>query len=286
MAPSKKIVSSPAGRPWQSGDLYSFHTSPATEFGPQETGRYAALKIVGFKKDSICIAVLDGIFDHHPTIFDVENLLVIRNTRFRFRGDPACYFVGIDYENILEDVKYIGSVAVSKADADILAECRSYSAWSWASAVAEGEWRWKHDCVAYTEEVRLKNVALLARVAAERERQKTRLKTLTWETLLAEKPFSRWDRHPPFPPVEFVEAAREQIRSTVRALQALGAKPRRPEVRGILRSCVDWFNAKDSEFGNIIETEEREDICVVLKELAFVARQKALVSEIDEWRDW
>jgi hypothetical protein len=191
----------------------------------------------------------------------------------------------IDYDNILEDAKYIGSVVLSKVDADILSGCRSYSAWSWASAVAEGEWRWKHDRVAYTEEVRLKNEALLARVAAERERQKTRLNTLTWETLLAEKPFSRWDRHPPFPPLEFVEAAREQIRSTAQALQALGPKPRRPQVRGILKSCVDWFNAKDSEFGNVIETEEREDICAVLKEMAHVAHQRALVSEIDKWRE-
>src|ERR1019366_1627604 len=94
------------------------------------------------------------------------------------------------------------------------------------------------------------------------------------------KPFSRWDRHPPFPPSEFVEAARDQIYSTARSLQALGLKPRRPQVRAILKSCVEWFNAKDLEFGNVIETEEREDICAVLEELAFVARQGALVSEI------
>jgi len=66
----------------------------------------------------------------------------------------------------------------------------------------------------------------------------------------------------------------------------LGLKPRRPQVRAILKSCVEWFNAKDLEFGNVIETEEREDICAVLEELAFVARQGALVSEIDDWRDW
>ena len=40
------------------------------------------------------------------------------------------------------------------------------------------------------------------------------------------------------------------------------------------RACVDWFNVTDSEFGNVIETEERDDICAVLEELAFVARQR------------
>ena len=128
--------------------------------------------------------------------------------------------------------------------------------------------------------------ACLTRIAAKRERQKTRLETLTWESLLKEKPFSRWDRHPPFPPSEFVQAARDQIYSTARSLQALGLKPKRPQVRAILKSCVAWFNAKDFEFGNVIETEEREDIFAVLEELAFVARQGTLVSEIDEWRDW
>ena len=168
----------------------------------------------------------------------------------------------------------------------MLTSCRSYSAWTWASGVAEAEWRWKHDRSAYEEEVRLKNEALLARIAAERERQKARLKRLTWEALFDERPFLRWDRHPPFPPSEFVTAAREQIYSTVRALQALGPKPKRPQVRAILKSCVEWFNVKDAEFGGVIETEEREDICAVLEELAVVARQKALVAEIDAWRDW
>jgi hypothetical protein len=96
MAPSKKIVPGLVGRPYQAGDLYSFHTSPATEFSSLETGRYAALKIMGFKKHSMCIAVLDGIFDHHPSFSDAGDLSVIRNTRFRFQGEPACCFVGID----------------------------------------------------------------------------------------------------------------------------------------------------------------------------------------------
>jgi hypothetical protein len=36
----------------------------------------------------------------------------------------------------------------------------------------------------------------------------------------------------------------------------------------------------------VTETEEREDICQVLEEMAHVARQKALVEEIDAWRTW
>jgi hypothetical protein len=181
---SKKLTAWPAGRPYFAGDFYSFHTSPATEFGPKETGRFAALKIVGFKNETICVAVLDGIFENPPTLEEVKSLSIIRSSRFKFQGEPAVYFVGIDYENLLEDVRYLGTCPTSSADAELLTSCRSYSAWTWASLIAEGEWRWKHDRSAYEEEVRLKNEALLARIAAERERQKTRLKTLTWEALL------------------------------------------------------------------------------------------------------
>jgi hypothetical protein len=291
MTSLKKIFSGPAGRPYQAGDLYSFRTSPATEFSPPETGRYGVLKILGFKenyfaKDHICIAVLDGIFDRHPSLSDVEALPVISNVRLYWRGQPACYFAETDSDNPLEDLKYIGSTVISNADAKLLAECRERTGWIRATIVAEGEWRWKHDQVAYKEENRRHREALEARIAAKRARQKNRLKTLTWDMLLAEKPFSRWDRHPPFPPPEFVEAATAQIHATVRALQALGPKPRRPQVREALKSCVDWFNVKDAEFGNVIETEEREDIFAVLEEMAYVAGQKALVSEIDDWREW
>jgi hypothetical protein len=88
------------------------------------------------------------------------------------------------------------------------------------------------------------------------------------------------------PTPDFVRLARARIREAVLALQALGPKPKRPEVRAVLKACVEWFNEKDREFGNVIETEEREDICAVLAELAFVARQRSLVEEIDNWRDW
>ena len=76
------------------------------------------------------------------------------------------------------------------------------------------------------------------------------------------------------------------IRSACDALEKLGPKPRRADVRAILRKTVIWFNEADAAAGGVIETEEREDICAVLEEMAHVARQKVLVEEIDEWREW
>jgi hypothetical protein len=119
-----------------------------------------------------------------------------------------------------------------------------------------------------------------------RERYEKRLKTLTWAMLLEEKPFPRWNEHPPFPPPEFTAAARDRIRSTILALQALGPRPKKGQVRETLKGCVEWFNAKDVEFGGVIESEEREYISEALEELAVVARHLSLAREIDEWREW
>lgn len=76
------------------------------------------------------------------------------------------------------------------------------------------------------------------------------------------------------------------IRDACIALRDLGPKPRRPQVRVILKQTIQWFNDADAQAGGVIETEEREDIWVVLEEMAHVARQSVLMDEIDQWREW
>ena len=122
--------------------------------------------------------------------------------------------------------------------------------------------------------------------AAEEERYQVRLRSLTWDQLLSETPFERWSPSPPFPSEDFTAGARRAIHDACRTLKALGPEPRKAEVRTALNRCVEWFNEAGRRAGGVIETEEREDICQVLVELAFVARQRSLVDEIDQWREW
>jgi hypothetical protein len=283
---SKATQLGPSGRGYHAGDVYSFRTSPATEFSPKETGRHVALKVLGPKGDCVCYAVLDGVFDHHPDLAEVSELPVLRNTRLRWKGDPACCSVRPDWENTLKDFRYVGSLELSRGDADLLDGCRSIGSWSSASSDAEGEWRWRNDRLAYQEEVERAQRALDAQWVAQREQYEKRLKTLTLEKLLEEPSFSRWNAHPPFPPPDFVAAAKAQVRSTILELQALGPTPKETQVRAVLNACVEWFNAKDAEFGRVIETEEREDICKVLEGLAAAAGQRSLIDEIHDWRNW
>lgn len=109
---------------------------------------------------------------------------------------------------------------------------------------------------------------------------------LTWEQLLAETPFERWTPSPPFPPAAFRRAAVRRVHQACRELRDLGPKPRKPAARKVLKSLVLWFNTADQAAGWVIETEEREDICLVLEELAHVAGHPSLVMEADDWREW
>lgn len=274
------------GHGYRPGDIYSFRTSPATEFSPKETGRYATLKVLGVKDGSVYYVVLDGVFDRHPDLAQASRLGWLRKSRSSQSGDPVCGGAYVGWEPNLEDFRHLGTVELSREDAELMLTCNSFGPLRSASIHAEGEWRWRNDRAAYQEEIDRHRSARKERRDAERERYEKRVKGLTWEKLLQEQPFPRWDEHPPFPAPEFTAAAREQVRSVIQKLQKLGPKPPKTKVRAILKAAVEWFNAKNAEFGSVIETEEREDICSLLGELASVARQPSLADEIDDWRKW
>ena len=275
--------------------IYSFQTRPSSEFGPPKTGRFAAIKILGVDDKHVAVAVLDGIWTDAPTQKEVRAASIIDEHRFAHTGRPAVFGVNREWwkpESDLDEFRFVGTQPVSRTEQSFVDAIAGYAPGSRFSTLraanhaAEGEWRWANDREAFVIEVEKKNAKNEAERAAKEERYRTRLSKLTWEQLQSERPFERWSPSPPFPPEEFTNAARATIRSACDALKDLGPKPRRADVRAILKKTVLWFNQADEEAGGVIETEEREDICAVLEEMAFVARQKVLVDEIDEWREW
>jgi hypothetical protein len=271
---------------YEVGGIYGFKTSPFTEFSPIETKRFAALIVLGIKPRGVAYLVLDCIFDKMPTSEQVSEVQPLQCQRFASNGTVASRRSPQDWHNDLLDFQLITIRPITEDDLKLEIHHNSYGSWDTASKDAEGEWRWKHDRDAVVSEVKRVNAARDAKFAAEQLHYETRLKGLTCETLLAETAFERWNIHPPFPPPEFVNASRIRIRQAVIDLQALGTKPRKAAVREILKKCVQWFNEIDKAFGYVIETEEREDICIVLLELATVARHRSLAEEIENWREW
>ncbi len=279
----------------EAGQVYSFRTRPYTEFSPPVTGRFAAIKILGINNNYVAVAVLDGIWSNPPTFKEIGTTSIINEHRFAHTGGPAVFGVIREWWKPMSDLdefKFVGTQPVSRTERSFYDAIVGHAPGSRTSTLfaanhaAEGEWRWSNDREDVVIEVEKKNAKNEAERAAKEERYRTRLSNLTWEQLQSETPFERWSPSPPFPPEEFTNAARAVVRSACDALKELGPKPRRADVRAVLKKTVTWFNEADEKAGNVIETEEREDICAVLEEMAHVARQKVLVEEIDEWREW
>jgi len=277
------------------GQVYSFRTRPYSAFAPPETHRHAAFKIIGVSDGHIAVAVLDGIWPDAPGPRDVRSASQLHEHRFFHSGRPAIFGVNRGFwqpETDLESLRYVGTLSVTAAErlhADAIARLAAgtrLARLTFANYAAEGEWRWSNDREALVAEHGRQEARNAAERAAKEERYRTRLRKLTWEQLLSETPFERWSPSPPFPPEALTQAARGVIRDACIALRDLGPKPRRSQVRAILKRTVQWFNEADAQADGAIETEEREDICAVLEEMAYVARQQALVDEIDEWREW
>lgn len=277
------------------GQIYSFRTSPYSEFAQPATGRYAALKILGVDDRYVAVAVLSGIWRVSPTPQDVQRTSILEEHSFAHTGELAVFGINREWwtpDKELEDLQFVGQQALTPKERS-LADAISrfdvgtrYSSIRRLNFAAEGEWRWANERSAFVAEAELQSEKNEAKRRAQEERYRARLSKLTWEQLLAETQFERWTPSPPFPSKEFTAAAREMIHNACLSLQAFGPKPRKSAVRAILKATVQWFNDEDEKAGGPIETEEREDIFAVLEEMAYVARQKSLVDEIDEWRTW
>ena len=279
----------------KSGQIYSFRTTPYSEVAPPTTRRIAAFKILRADEKYVVVAVLDGIWSAAPTPKEVQAASILEEHRFAHTGRLATFGTGREWWNpdeSLEELRFVGSQALSSveqsyANAIVRFEVGTrFATIHHVNYAAEGEWRWANDRDAFIKEAERNKAKNEAERKAQEERYRTRLSKLTWEQLLAETPFERWSPSPPFPPEDFTKAARAVIRDACLSLRALGPKPSKADVRAILKKAVQWFNEEDEKAGGPIETEEREDICAILEEMAHVARQKALVEEIDEWREW
>ncbi|ESQ90095.1 hypothetical protein ABAC460_10020 [Asticcacaulis sp. AC460] len=278
------------------GQIYAFRTTPFNEFSPPQTGRYAVFKVLVVTPKQVAVVVLDGIWPKVPTLEDAQTADILHENCFFHinSGQPAVRGLSRDGWRLdgFEDIVLLGVAGLTDAErkrADLFGRSTigvSFGPLHSVSWSAEGEWRWAHDRDALLAENEQQKARDQAERAAAAERFRSRLSKLTWEQLLSETPFEGWTPSPPFPPEDFTLAARSVVRQACMDLRGLGAKPRKADVRRILKATVEWFNTAGAEAGDVIETEEREDICELLEEMAHVARQDALVDEIDSWRDW
>lgn len=276
------------------GMLLGFRTEPLSEFAPPETNRYGVIKVIGSNNSNIVVALLDGVFDQMPNSDEVRNLEILRQTRLNFDNKVAVLGVLRDFwdpKQLLE-LTFLNKVHVLRDEVRYADRNLSYKAGAvsghlnWFNRTLESEWRWAHDRVAFIAEQELLKEKYLAISRAKEERYKSRLRDLTWEQMLSETPFESWADRESLIPSKFTSDARKKVFETIRSIQALGKKPAKKLVRQALKECVLWFNDADNIHSGPIETDEREEICALLEEIAFVSKHKSLTNEIDEWRSW
>lgn len=287
-------ASEPADSP-AVGEIHAFRTAPYSGFAAADTGRYAAFKVIHVEEVLVAVATLDGIWPAAPTLDQARRAGLLHEHRFSFDGRPAAFAVIRENwrpDEVFAETALLGRQPLSSEERKCAHAIReraigiSHASLHFANYAAEGEWRWANDRAALVAESQARDAQQAAERAEREQRYDTRLKGLTFDQLLSEIPFENWTPSPPFPPEDFTRAARATLHDACRELAALGPKPRKPAVRAILKRTVEWFNAADEQAGGVIETEEREDICMALEEIAFAARQPALAAEIDAWREW
>lgn len=277
----------------EAGTIFGFGTTPLFPDSPPETGRYGALVVLGHDKDLIAVGVLDGVWASMPALADAAGRPLLRRNRFASRNEPVAFGSAPDWTVELRELTRLGDAPLDDEQQRIAARYlggkmlgRSFTPASAAASEVEGEWRWANDRDALVRELELDQERRAREQAAAQERYETRLKGLTWEQLLSETPFARWDPSPPFPPADFRDAAAERVRETLRDLQALGPKPRKAEVRKAVSSLLRRLKDQDAAAGFVLDTEERDDIHLLLEEIAHVAGHPSLLGELEDWYTW
>ncbi len=276
------------------GDVYSFRTTPFNEFSEADTGRYAALKILNLVPEQklFNITLFDGIWPRPPTLDEIRSCSVLNAESF---NGPVVMGVPVQWSCDLQEFTLVTNEPLTADQQGLVDELssdplglgwRSMGTWTTFDNSAEYAWRQRHDAERFAQDLERGRAAEEAKRLAVKKRYEMRLKTLTWDILLAETPFKRWVKSPPFPPATFTAAAREKAHETCRALQVLGPRPAKRDVRAVLQELIAWFNIEDERAGYVLETEEREDIWIFFEEAAFVARHPKVAEEVYQFRTW
>lgn len=278
------------------GAILSFATGKPSAESPNPTGRWGALVVLARPRErkAVVVGVLCGVWNAPPTWEDVREQPLLRHASWPRNANSRVVF-GWDAIDLrpeeIPQLTLLGSRELTEEETKetwwyLRTESTSGTTWAPLNYVCgdvEREWRWEHDREALLAEREREQAVRDAAGKAARQRFEQRLKGLTLQTLLTEDPFARWAESPPFPDAAFRKAATDAVHETCAQIIVLGPKPRRPAVRSALKDLVARLTVLDAEAGEVIETEEREDILVVMEEIAYASGQRVLVEEFGDW---
>jgi hypothetical protein len=249
---------------------------------PLSNGRWSACRVLDVRgARGLLVEGLDWNDVAPPTLEDVRKARPLALNRHAGPAKPCRDFVrGAPPRSF----RLLGVLTPSPRER--ATECWSWGRWEFFALQALLEWRWKHDRKALLAEEARRTAAQAARDAEAETKRRTRLAGQTLEGLSRRRFFSSWSRPPAHPSPELTRASRALLREAVERLLGLGPGARQTSKIKILRDCVEAFNRLDEENDHFIETDEREDICEQLEEIAYACGLGHRVTEAYEGRDW
>jgi len=279
--------SAPAVLP-EPGSVYGFQTKHSFDWKSEETGRFGAFKFIGIhREDTPVIIVFDGVFDQMPTLEQVKDLPILHLNRGAFNNKPEIRGIYNFERSKLEPFDRLGVLPVSAEETQMAEDCRTFSGMGGMGISLEHEWQSINHPEAYAADIERYSAQQQAKREAAQAHYNTRLKGLTFETLLSETLFEKWTPSPPCPPAEFITEARAELRRLMEELQGMMTpKPKKAAARKAIRATVEKLNEMDLRYGHVIETVEREDLHEALAEITHAAKHPKLADEIENWRDW
>jgi hypothetical protein len=231
--------------------------------------------------EGILVEGLDWTDVSPPTLEDVRKARPLALNRHAGPAEPCRHFVrGAPPRSF----RLLGALTPSPRER--AAECWSWGRWELFALQALLEWRWKHDRKALLAEEARRKAAQAARDADAEARRRARLAGQTLEGFRRRRFLASWSRPPAYPTPELTRASRALLQDAVERLLALGPGARQASKMKVLRECVDAFNRLDEENDHFIETDEREDICEHIEEIAHACGLERRAAQAHGMRDW
>lgn len=273
------------------GSVLSFRTVPLHAVSPEATGRYGAAVVIGRTARLVVLLPLAEVWAEPPSPAEAAVAAAITRGKGGRTGTAVVITIFRGSAARLPELTLLGRREITDVEERLAqplltAEARRvvHGTAKELSDEIEQRWRWRHEPQQMRNEQRLEQERRERESAEREQRLRTRLRTLTFARLLEEPLLTDWDSSPPFPPASFRDAVVAHIRDTQRELAELGPKPRRPVVRAALVALARRIHETEAAAGEpYIETEEREGLSAVFEDLAYAAKQPALVDEIVDW---
>lgn len=287
------------------GDLIVFQIGEVDDdFSSPNKDCWGALKVLhlGNADDgSFSVSVKSGLWKTRPSDLQVcecpplvvKRFLKLGTSGLQRKAEPLIFTTPLDCKIDLKGAQIVGhDASFVRAERRARRKLKADGHFSTIASIRyapqsiDHEYRAEHDETNWKAEIEAYR-AKEQRLRLEREkREKERLKVISLQVLSGETPFADWDDRTHIVPTAFTDGVRQKSREALGLLTSLGLKPSRKDVRQVLKDYVSWLNSFDGSFGYAIETEEREDLIAFVEELCWATKQKPLISEVDEWRNW